>query len=86
MGMATSFNSNGESIDVGIIPKNHYSPAVVSFRTFTDCVQLHLTDEQIADAAFVLNQYLDSVGYPEPPDQQQILNAEINQAIEEGIA
>ncbi|AJS59237.1 hypothetical protein [Paenibacillus sp. IHBB 10380] len=86
MGMSTSFNSNGESIDVGITPKNHYSPAIVSFRTFTDSVQLHLTDEQIAEAAYVFNQYLDGIRYPETPDQQQILNAEINQAIEEGIA
>ncbi|OAB34237.1 hypothetical protein PGLA_25000 [Paenibacillus glacialis] len=86
MGIAASFNSNGESIDVGITPKNNYSPAVVSFRTFTDCINLHLTDEQIAEAAYVFNQYLDGIRYPETPDQQQILNAEINQSIEEAIA
>lgn len=86
MGITASFSSSGKPIDIGITPKNHYSPAVVSFKTFTDCVNLHLTDEQIAEAAFVFNQYLDSIRYPDAPDQQQILNAELNQAIEEAIA
>ncbi|MDT3426110.1 hypothetical protein J2Z22_001630 [Paenibacillus forsythiae] len=66
MGMAISFDPKGKPVEVEITPKNHYSPAVLTLRSEGQSVQLHLSDDVIADVAYAVNSHLDNIKYPQP--------------------
>lgn len=66
MGMATSFDPNGKPVEIQIVPKNPSCPAVISLRTEGYSVQLHLPDEIIAELAYVTNQHINNIKYPQP--------------------
>jgi len=86
--MSTAFSANisGQRIEVEVVPPTHYAPLVLSIRQQFGTVQLHADPEQLAEVEYVIRTYLESIRYPETPDQQMILHAECNEAIEEGIA
>lgn len=86
MGAAMSLDITNEIAEVVVQPKRTYTPTILSVRTKSGTVEIHLDDDQLADIEFALRTYLDGIRYPETPDQQAILNHEINQSIEEGIA
>ncbi|MEC0169868.1 hypothetical protein [Paenibacillus graminis] len=66
MGMVTSFYPDGKPVEVEITAKNHYSPAILTLRSENHSVQLHLSDEVIADIACLTNQHIDKIQYPQP--------------------
>lgn len=76
MGMVTSFNPGTKPVELEITPKNHYSPAILTVRSEDHSVQLHLSDEVIADIACLTNQHIDNIKYPQP----------VPKAAKEGIA
>ncbi|OME62251.1 hypothetical protein BSK59_01930 [Paenibacillus odorifer] len=86
--MSTAFSAHisGQSIEVEIVPPTHYAPSVLSIRQQTGTVQLHADPDQLAEVEYAIHTYLESIRYTEVPDQQLILTAECNMAIEEGIA
>lgn len=86
MGAAMSLNITRERIEVAVRPKLNYSPTILSIRGQSGTVELHADEEQLAEIEYAIRQHLDSIRYPETPDQQQILNAEHNQSLEEEIA
>lgn len=69
-----------------VLPANLYNPAVLEIRGSFGSVQIVASDEQLAEVEFALRTYLDGIRYPETPDQQAILNHELNRSIEEEIA
>ncbi|MFW5436600.1 MULTISPECIES: hypothetical protein [Paenibacillus] len=86
MGAAMSLNVSTEKIEVVVRPKMKYSPAILTIRSKSGTVELHGDDEHFAEIEYALRQHLESLRYPETPDQQQILNAEHNHSLEEDIA
>lgn len=86
MSTAYSADISGQRIEVEIIPPTNYSPPVLSIRQQLETFQLHADPEQLAEVEYVIRTYLESIRYTEVPDQQLILTAECNMAIEEGIA
>ncbi|QWU17348.1 hypothetical protein SAMN04487895_104268 [Paenibacillus sophorae] len=81
-----SFLLDEEVIGFEINPETHYNPPVLAIQQGNQSIQLHLSNEQLADLEFTIRTHLDSIRYPETPDQQMILHAECNAAIEEEIA
>lgn len=86
MGAAMSIDITNEITEFIVNPKQTYTPTILSIRAKSGTVEIHLDDDQLAEMEFALRTYLDGIRYPETPDQQAILNHEINQSIEEGIA
>ncbi|MEK4994502.1 hypothetical protein [Paenibacillus sp. FSL H7-0918] len=86
--MLTAFSADisGQRIEVEIQPPTHYTPSVLSIRQQSGTFQLHADPDQLAEVEYAIRTYLKSIRYPETPDQQMILHAECNEAIEEGIA
>lgn len=75
MGMATSFDPNGKPVEISIDPKNHFCPTVISLRTEGYSVQLHLSDEIIAELAYMVNTHIDNIKYPQsvrPAEKEEI--------------
>lgn len=77
---------SGGSLETKVQPRLAYSPAALQIKGKNGTIEIEADDEQLAEIEFVLRTYLDGIRYPETPDQQTILNHEINQSIEEGIA
>jgi len=71
--MATSFDPNGKPVQIEIVPKNPFCPAVISLRTEGYSVQLHLSDEIIAELAYMVNTHIDNIKYPQsvPPTEKE---------------
>ncbi|MNO93441.1 hypothetical protein D3C76_850420 [compost metagenome] len=83
---AYTVDLSGQNTESKVLPKNPFNPAVLEVRGNFGSVQIAATDEQLAEVEFALRTYLDGIRYPETPDQQDVLNHEINQSIEEEIA
>ncbi|MRN56798.1 hypothetical protein [Paenibacillus monticola] len=86
--MSTAFSTDisGQYMEVKIEPPTNYAPPVLSIRQQSGTFQLHADPEQLAEVEYAIRTYLDSIRYPETPDQQMILHAEHDIAIEEEIA
>ncbi len=86
MGTAYSVDFSGENIEVDVVPETPYCAPALCLRGDFGVIQLFAAPEHLAEIEFSLRTYLDGIRYPETPDQQAILNHEINQSIEEEIA
>lgn len=86
MSTAYSADVSGQRIEVEIVPPTNYSPPVLSIRQQSGSFQLHADPDQLAEVEYAIRSFLDGIRYPETPDQQVILHAECESAIEEGIA
>lgn len=75
-----------QNTDAKVLPADPYNPAVLEIRGNFGSIQIAAADEQLAEVESAIRIYLDGIRYPETPDQQAILNNEINQSIEEEIA
>ncbi|MNC61874.1 hypothetical protein D3C75_1118440 [compost metagenome] len=86
--MLTAFSADisGQRIEVEIQTPTHYTPSVLSIRQQSGTFQLHADPDQLAEVEYAIRTYLESIRYPETPDQQMILHAECNAAMEEEIA
>lgn len=74
------------SIRVEVVPESLYvSPELVISGAGTE-VRLQVTDDDLAEIAETIRTHLERVRYHETPDQQRILNAELDAAIENGVA
>jgi len=76
----------GGSLETKVQPRMTYTPAVLLIKGVHGAVEIEANDDQLAEIEYALRTYLDGIRYPETPDQQAILNHEINQSIEEEIA
>ncbi|MGF7050381.1 hypothetical protein J2T13_004919 [Paenibacillus sp. DS2015] len=83
---AYSLDISNANIETIVEPATLYVPPVLTIRGSFGSIQLHAINEQLAEIECALRQHLEGIRYSETPDQQLILNAEINQAIEEAIA
>lgn len=74
------------SIRVEVVPESLYvSPELVISGVGTT-VRLQVTDDDLAEIAEAIRVHLDRNRHHETPDQQRILNAEHDAAIENGVA
>lgn len=76
----------GGVLETKVQPRMTYSPAALQIKGNKGTIEIEADDDQLAEIEFALRTYLDGIRYSETPDQQAILNHEINQSIEEGIA
>lgn len=81
-----SFLLNEENIDFSIDTGTCFNPPVLNIQQGFESIHHHISNEQLVQLEYAIRMHLDGIGYPEIPDQQQILNAEINQAIEEAAS
>lgn len=86
MGTAYSVDFSGGNIEVDVLPETPYCAPALCLRGDFGVIQLFAAPEHLAEVEIALRSYLDGIRYPETPDQQAIMNHEINQSIEEGIA
>ncbi|NWL89602.1 hypothetical protein DMN77_18805 [Paenibacillus sp. 79R4] len=86
MGTAYSVDLSNQHTEVEVLPENHYSLPTLSLRGSFGTIQIFAANEQLAEIEYALRTHLNGIRYPETPDQQAILNHEINQSIEEEIA
>jgi hypothetical protein len=86
MGTAFSVDLSNQQAEVEVLPENSYCPPVLSLRGSFGTLQIAAANEQLAEIEFALRTHLDGIRYPETPDQQAIMNHEIDQSIEEVIA
>ncbi len=86
MGAAYSVDFSGGNIEVDVLPETLYCAPALCLRGDFGVIQLFAAPEHLAEVEYALRTYLDGIRYPETPDQQAILNHEINQSIEEEIA
>lgn len=80
---AYSVDISTVNIETIVEPATMYIPPALTIRGSFGSIQLHAINEQLAEIEYALQQHLNSIRYPETPDQQLILNYEINKAIEE---
>ncbi|BFH63952.1 MULTISPECIES: hypothetical protein [Paenibacillus] len=85
MGAAMSLDITGERIEAAVQPKRMYTPTILSVRAQSGTVEIHLNDEQLAEIEFAIRQHLDSVRYPEEP-QETVEDVKLEYSIKEGIA
>jgi len=83
---AYSVDISNVNIETLVEPETPYVPPVLTIRGSFGSIQLYAINEQLAEIEYALKQHLDGIRYPEIPDQMQILNAEINHAIEEAAS
>lgn len=83
---AHSYLVNEEKAEFSLDAETHYNPPVINILAHGGSVQLHMTNEQLAELEYVIKTHLEGIRYPETPDQQMILHAEHDIAIEEEIA
>lgn len=81
-----SFLLSEESIEFSIDSETYFNPPVLRIQQGGESIQHHFSNEQLAELEYKIRTYLDGIRYPETPDQQLLLHAECNAAIEEGIA
>lgn len=81
-----SFLINEENVEFSIDSETCFNPLVLNIRQGGQSIQLHLTNEQLAEIEYVSRTYLDGIRYTETPDQQAILNDELAVSIKEEIA
>lgn len=86
MGTAYSVDVSNQNAEVEVLPEKPYTPPGLSLRGGFGTLQLFATNEQLAEIEYALRTYLDGIRYLDTPDQQAVLNHEINQSIEEEIA
>ncbi|WP_136604630.1 hypothetical protein [Paenibacillus dokdonensis] len=85
MGAAMSLDITGERLEAAVQPKRMYTPTILSVRAQSGTVEIHLNDEQLAEIEYTIRQHLDSVRYPEAP-QQTVKDVELKYTIKEEIA
>ncbi|OMC67708.1 hypothetical protein BK125_28285 [Paenibacillus odorifer] len=81
-----TFLLHEETVDFIIDAETYFNLPVLNIQQGGECIQHHFSNEQLAELEYKIRTYLDGIRYPETPDQQMILHAECNEAIEEGIA
>lgn len=81
-----TFLLHEENVDFIIDAETYFNPPVLNIQQGGESIQHHFSNEQLAELEYKIRTYLDGIRYPETPDQQMILHAECNEAIEEGIA
>ncbi|MCM3699235.1 hypothetical protein [Paenibacillus macerans] len=86
MGTAYSVDVSGKNIEVAVVPETPYCSPGLCVRGDFGVIQLFSDNEHLAMMEYALRTHLDSIRYPETPDQQAILNDELNKSIEEEIA
>lgn len=86
MGTAYSVDFSGGNVEVDVLPETTYCAPALCLRGDFGVIQLFAAPEHLATVEYALRSYLDGIRYPDTPDQQAIMNHEINQSIEEGIA
>ncbi|WP_059044009.1 hypothetical protein [Paenibacillus rubinfantis] len=86
MGSAYSVDVTDQNVAVEVNPEKPYCSPALCIRGTFGSLQLIATNEHLAEIEYALRTYLYGIRYPETPDQQSILNHEINHYIEEGIA
>jgi hypothetical protein len=75
-----------ENAEFKLDAETNYNPPVINILGRGGSVQLLMTNEQLAELEYLIKTHLEGIRYPETPDQQMILHAECESAIEEGIA
>ncbi|GGH17023.1 hypothetical protein [Paenibacillus segetis] len=86
MGTAYSVDVSSENIEVEVLPETKYCSTALCLRGGFGTIQLFAANEHLAEIEFALRNHLDRIRYPETPDQQLIMNEEMNHYIKEEIA
>lgn len=88
MGTAYSVDVSNQNVEVAVFPATPFCAPGLCLRGDFGTFQLFAANEHLAEIEYALRTYLDGIRYPETPDQQLILEQELNQSIEmkEGIA
>ncbi|GAA0390189.1 hypothetical protein [Paenibacillus motobuensis] len=81
-----SVDLSDQNVETTIEPETPFLPPMVTLKGSFGSIQIYAANEQLAEIEYALRTYLDGIRYPETPEQQVILNHEINQSIEEDIA
>jgi len=78
-----SVEMQGYRVEATIDEGYTYSPAILRIDAGPATLMLSGDDDQLATISEALLEYLRRRGYHDTPDQQMILNAELDRAIEE---
>ncbi|AZS15325.1 hypothetical protein [Paenibacillus lutimineralis] len=81
-----SVDLSDQNIETTIEPETPFLPPMVTLKGSFGSIQIYAANEQLAEIEYAFRTHLNGIRYPETPDQQTILNNEINQSIEEEIA
>jgi putative alpha-1,2-mannosidase len=73
-------------VHVKVKPEDRWDPTELVISGAGTTVRLQVTDDDLAEIAETIRTHLERVRYHETPDQQRILNAELDAAIENGVA
>lgn len=82
LGTAYSVDVSGQNIKVGVVPETRYCAPALCLHGDFGVIQVFADPEHMAMIEYAVKTYLDSIRYPETPDQQA-LNHEKNQSEEE---
>lgn len=74
------------AIRAEITPEDRWTPPELVITGAGTTVRLLLSDEHLAEVMETIRAHLERTRYHETPDQQRILNAELDAAIESGVA
>jgi len=76
MNTEISVDLTNKGIKIDIKPRQYYNPAALVIEAHSDILTIQLTEDQLSVISEEIRDYLQSKGYYDSPDQQQILNAE----------